>query len=264
MNVILSQSPKYATYNLEKSELKSLDVSKIFSPLKVIAHLNMKEDDPIAIESFLSLAKEQHVRKRPYFLALVKDKKNMNLYPFDAIHLEEWLKTKKQNPKTCREISRIFYFSLSLDQQKFSYIGESEKHPEQKKIIQKLFSAITEDPEALYQAGLMYEDKNYDFYNETQAFHFFEQAAIKGLKEALYRLGFCYRYGIYVTQDVSFSLYWFSQAAIFGVKEAQYEFGIALKEGDGIFKDEDLSRVWLKKAADQGHSEAKKVLDLLS
>ena len=112
------------------------------------------------------------------------------------------------------------------------------------------------NPDALYNIGLLYMkglgvEKDY-----RAAKHWFKQAAKYGSVDAAYNLGVMYkkrRFGYPSSKD---ALYWWRQAAERGHAPSQFNLGVMLAYGNGTKKDTDAALKLWQKAARQGNPDA--------
>lgn len=67
-------------------------------------------------------------------------------------------------------------------------------------------------------------------------------------------LGFCYELGITVLQDNTQAVHWYQQAANGGLAEAQINLGVCFVKGQGVAQDDTQAVHWYQQAAKQGHA----------
>lgn len=112
------------------------------------------------------------------------------------------------------------------------------------------------NPDALYNIGLLYMKGlgvDEDF---RAAKHWFKQAAKYGSVDAAYNLGVIYkqrRFGYPSSKD---ALYWWRQAAERGHPESQFNLGVMLAYGNGTKKDLPAALKLWQQAARQSNANA--------
>ncbi len=112
------------------------------------------------------------------------------------------------------------------------------------------------NPDALYNIGLLYMKGlgvDEDF---RAAKHWFKQAAKYGSVDAAYNLGVMYkkrRFGYPSSKD---ALYWWRQAAERGHPESQFNLGVMLAYGNGTGKDVSAALKLWQQAANQNNMSA--------
>lgn len=107
-----------------------IHVSAIFAPLKIEAYLDVNEEEPVILDSYLSLINEKIKNKLSYVLALVQDVGSLNTFYFDAESLAECIRNSRINPLTRAKICHIFHFTLVNfpgNKSCFNYLGEIEE-----------------------------------------------------------------------------------------------------------------------------------------
>lgn len=81
----------------------------------------------------------------------------------------------------------------------------------------------------------------------TEAFKWYEKAALSGFKTAEYNLGDMYYCGLGTDKDYEKAFEWFYKAALNGITEAQCNLGCMYEDGDGVEKNYEEARKWFKK-----------------
>ncbi len=112
------------------------------------------------------------------------------------------------------------------------------------------------NPDALYNIGLLYMKGLGVKQDYRAAKHWFKQAAKYGSVDAAYNLGVMYkkrRFGYPSSKD---ALYWWRQAAERGHPESQFNLGVMLAYGNGTKKDINAALNLWQKAARQGNANA--------
>ncbi len=112
------------------------------------------------------------------------------------------------------------------------------------------------DPDALYNIGLLYMKGLGVEQDYRAAKHWFKQAAKYGSVDAAYNLGVMYkqrRFGYPSSKD---ALYWWRQAAERGHPESQFNLGVMLAYGNGTKKDVPAALKLWRQAAAQGNANA--------
>lgn len=84
--------------------------------------------------------------------------------------------------------------------------------------------------------------------------HWFEKAAVQGIKEAQFRFANCCREGIGIPQNLQKAAYWYEQAANGNHAKAQRNLAICYYKGDGVPRDLGMAIHWMQLAA-QNHEE---------
>lgn len=116
------------------------------------------------------------------------------------------------------------------------------------------------NPDALYNIGLLYMKGLGVEEDYRAAKHWFKQAAKYGSVDAAYNLGVIYkqrRFGYPSSKD---ALYWWRQAAERGHPEAQFNLGVMLAYGNGTKKDVPAALKLWQQSARQGNADAMRTL----
>ncbi len=116
--------------------------------------------------------------------------------------------------------------------------------------------AAKNDPDALFNLGLLYKNGQGVARDYKQAMAYFKQAALYGSVDAAYNLGVMYlgrEYGYPSKKD---ALYWWQQAAEAGHPESQYNLGVMYAYGMGTKADGKQAIEWWTRAARQGNRNA--------
>jgi len=122
--------------------------------------------------------------------------------------------------------------------------------------------ADTENPHALHELGLLYENARPDdviLRDEAYAFTLFKQAADLGYKFSQFRMGCAYEYGLMGCPiDPRLSIMWYSKAAT--QEEHQSELALSgwyLTGSEGVLQQSDTEAyLWARKAAMAGLAKA--------
>ncbi|KAI4522108.1 HCP-like protein [Schizophyllum commune Loenen D] len=121
--------------------------------------------------------------------------------------------------------------------------------------------ADEENPHALHELGLLYEQPNSGLvpYDPAYAKALFTQAAHLGYTQSQYKLGQCYEYGhLTCPVDPKRSIAWYTKAAEKGDAEAELALsGWYLTGSEGVLKQSDSEAyLWARRAANKGLSKA--------
>ncbi len=116
--------------------------------------------------------------------------------------------------------------------------------------------AISGDPAALYDMGMIYEKGYQRPPDPYKARDWYQQAAGKGHREAQYRLGQMFRYGLGIHENLPQAAKWYEKAARQGHAKAQNRLGTMYAVGKGVKRDGSIAKEWFLKSARQGNAHA--------
>lgn len=115
------------------------------------------------------------------------------------------------------------------------------------------------------EVSLWYE-KAVKYYNEknyTEAFEFFEMAALDGDAKSQTFLGYFFENGLSVSKNYVDAVKWYRKAAEQGYNIAQYNLGNMYKKGYGVLKNPAIAAKYYRKAAESGYIQAQENLGLM-
>ena len=118
-------------------------------------------------------------------------------------------------------------------------------------------SQITQNANAQYNLGVMYEGGQGVPQDYEKAVHLYTEAAGQGFAAAQNNLGGMCRQGQGVPQDYKKAFEWFTKAAQQGFAAAQNNLGAMYGLGQGVPQDPKKAIEWYTKAAQQGFDGAK-------
>jgi TPR repeat protein len=113
-------------------------------------------------------------------------------------------------------------------------------------------AALTGDPLANYNLGLLFLRGEGKPENPIRAGQHIRYAAEKGIVAAQYDLAGMYQTGTGVPNDALEAANWMSKAAASGLTEAEYDYSVMLLRGQGLKRDEPKAVDYLKAAAEKG------------
>ena len=116
--------------------------------------------------------------------------------------------------------------------------------------------AAQNDPDALFNLGLLYKNGQGVPKDIRKAMDYFKQAAWYGSVDAAYNLGVLYMDKTYGFPSKKDALNWWTQAAEAGHPESQYNLGVMYAYGMGTRADGEQAIQWWEKAARQGNRNA--------
>lgn len=90
----------------------------------------------------------------------------------------------------------------------------------------------------------------------SQAFHWFERAALGGNPLAMNMVGRCLDQGWGVAESSALAAPWFRRAAEKGNEWGMYNLATLLTLGKGVPQDKTEAIIWLRKAADLNHAKS--------
>ncbi|MDH5571334.1 MAG: sel1 repeat family protein [Gammaproteobacteria bacterium] len=112
------------------------------------------------------------------------------------------------------------------------------------------------NPDALYNIGLLYMKGLGVKQDYAKAKKIFKQAAQYGSVDAAYNLGVMYKTGLGAHPSTKDAIYWWKQAAEYGHADSQFNYGVMQAYGNGVKRNEKAAiELWLM-AAEQGHEGA--------
>ena len=118
--------------------------------------------------------------------------------------------------------------------------------------------ANSDDAEAQFSLGLMYELGQGVPQDYAEAVKWYRMAAEQGHAAAQFNLGLMYAEGQGVTQDHTEAVKWYRLAAEQGYAGAQYNLGFMYAKGQGVTQDYTEAHKWFNLAASQGTGAAHK------
>ncbi|WP_208854240.1 tetratricopeptide repeat protein, partial [Aeromonas fluvialis] len=110
--------------------------------------------------------------------------------------------------------------------------------------------------DAQFNLGLSYTVGRGVAQDDGQAAHWYRQAAEQGHTAAQRNLGLSHTNGRGVAQDDGQAVYWYRKAAEKGNAAAQYSLGFMYAKGRGVAQDDSQAMRWYRQAAEQGHAAA--------
>lgn len=113
------------------------------------------------------------------------------------------------------------------------------------------------DAWAMFRLGSSYAKGIGVQQSDTEALHWWQQAANLNHPDAYLALGMMYSDGMAFAPDYRIAFTWFSKSAELNVAEAQFQLGGLYRKGLGVEKNVKLAVEWYRKAAKQGHEGAK-------
>jgi hypothetical protein len=116
------------------------------------------------------------------------------------------------------------------------------------------------NPDALYNVGLLYMKGQGAQKDPRAAIDWFKRAANYGSLDAAYNLGVLYKTGEGVFPSNKDAIYWWKQAADAGHAQSQYNMGVMAAYGYGMGKDVDRAIRYWEQAARQGQPESRQLL----
>lgn len=116
------------------------------------------------------------------------------------------------------------------------------------------------NPDALFNIGLLYMQGKGVKQNDRTAMEWFKQAAQYGSVDAAYNLGVLYAEGRGIYPSPKDAIYWWRQAAEVGHAESQYNLGVMLAYGRGTARQVNEALTWWEAAARQGNPNAIRAL----
>ena len=116
---------------------------------------------------------------------------------------------------------------------------------------------------AMFNIGLMYDDKYGIQENNEKSVEWYTKAATLGNSSAMFNLGQKYNKGQGILQSYDKAFEWFSKAAEHGHTTAMYNLGMHYHQGDGTIQNRVKAIECWEKAAELGHADAQKIINLL-
>lgn len=113
------------------------------------------------------------------------------------------------------------------------------------------------DAWAMFRLGSSYAKGIGVQQNDTEALHWWQQAANRDYPDAFMALGMMYSDGMAFAPDYRIAFTWFSKSAELNDAEAQFQLGGLYRKGMGVEKSSRQAVEWYRKAAEQGHEGAK-------
>ncbi|MFO8025027.1 tetratricopeptide repeat protein [Thiohalophilus sp.] len=135
---------------------------------------------------------------------------------------------------------------------------EASNYEQARKLWEPL--AAKNDPDALFNIGLLYMQGKGVKQDARTAMEWFKQAAQYGSVDAAYNLGMLYADGRGVYPSPKDAIYWWRQAAEVGHAESQYNLGVMLAYGRGTTRQLSEALTWWEAAARQGNANAIRAL----
>ncbi|WP_341645692.1 tetratricopeptide repeat protein [Thauera sp. SDU_THAU2] len=116
---------------------------------------------------------------------------------------------------------------------------------------------------AQIELGLMYENGRGVPRDATEAARWYLRAAEQGNMYGQYNVGVAYRNSARGVQDHAEAARWFRQAAEQGHADAQNNLGLMYQNGQGVARDAGQALHWYRKAAEQGNADAQNSLGVM-
>lgn len=124
-------------------------------------------------------------------------------------------------------------------------------------------AALKGNKNAQNMIGQMYYDGDGVKRNYEEARSWFEKAAKQNHAEAQYMLGLIHYYGRGVQKNFTTAAQWFGKAAKQQYNAAQYMLGLINYEGKGMKKNLTEAEKWFRQAAGEGDQDAQYMLGLV-
>ncbi len=126
-----------------------------------------------------------------------------------------------------------------------------------------LFNYITDDAEAQFYMGYMYNLGKGTSKDFTEAVRWYRKSAEQGNAVAQCHLGKMYEDGQGVSQDYIEAVRWYRKSAEQDNDEGQYDLGRMYRFGKGVALDNSEAIRWFRDSAKQGNTDARNALEYL-
>lgn len=127
----------------------------------------------------------------------------------------------------------------------------------------KKLAEKSEDAEAMYRVGDMYDDGEGTSQDYAQAMQWYQKAAQLNNSDAITSIGYMFNKAHGVKQDYVEAVKWYRKAAEMGNAIAQFNLGVSYKYGEGVKKDYTEAMRWYRLSAEQGNSNAENAIGVM-
>ncbi len=206
-----------------------------------ISHVRSEQRFHEAFDGFTSLESESHDDKVQYRLGWML---------LNGVGTEKDTVLAKEYLEKSTGVGNLFA-GYQLARLILSEDGASPKDVE-KALVYLRRAAETENPNAAYFLGKLYQEGQHVPKDTPEAVRLFRLSAEQGSEFAAYRLGKLYLSGDGILKDVEEALRWFRFAADKKNHYAEYALGILCLKGEDVPKDVFIALEYLKRAAGQG------------